>query len=129
MKQLMSYQGLDNLGHWDDCGAAQGGGTYAAISSTAVDENFAQIELENLVYDVGEGFSMNFRRERVDFDARIHDNDSSEQEVSESSLGPAISRQLLSYMADVAPIFYQLKTSFGSTVSNIYLILCNFLKK
>ena len=94
MKQLMSYQGLDNLGHWDDCGAAQGGGTYAAISSTAVDENFAQIELENLVYDVGEGSSMNFRSERMGFNARIHDNDSSEQDVSDSSLGQANSRQL-----------------------------------
>ena len=54
LKQLMSYQGLDNLGHWDDCGAAQGGGTYAAISSTAVDENFAQIELEKKLQSLKE---------------------------------------------------------------------------
>ena len=94
MKQLMSYQGIDNLGHWDDCGAAQGGGTYAAESSTVVDENSAHNELENQFYDVGEGSSMYFRDERMGLDARIHDNDSSEHEVSESSLGPANSRQL-----------------------------------
>ena len=69
-------------------------GLVTAESSTVVDENSAQNELENLFYDVGEGSSMYFRDERMGLDARIHDNDSSEQEISDSSVGPAKSRQL-----------------------------------
>ena len=86
--QLMGLLNYDDLGFWDACGAAQGGGTCpAAADSSCLDELYAHSEDKSNSEQEGESLSDGIISNEASLEVRIHDNSSSELGKSEKDYG------------------------------------------
>ena len=86
--QLMGLLNYDDLGFWDACGAAQGGGTCpAAADSSCLDGLYAHSEDKSNSEQEGESLSDGIISNEASLEVRIHDNSSSELEKSEKDYG------------------------------------------